>query len=95
MLVEFQVATRHQSRACTKGRGASSSWPLLLEECASLINTIWKALFWLICMRELGKGPLRRRIMGALVHFTLSREAVAESQQDRTASATFNMEMTL
>lgn len=46
-------------------------------------------------MRELGKGPLRRRIMGALVHFTWSRAGVTESQEDCTASTTFDMEMTV
>lgn len=69
MLVGFQVATCHQSWACTKGRGASSSWSLLLEECTSLINTIWKALFWLICMRELGKGAFEEEDYGGSCTF--------------------------
>lgn len=66
---------------------------LLLEGCTSLINEIWKPLFPLICMRELGKGPTR--IRRALVPFIWSHTAVTELHVDSTITTTFNMEITL
>lgn len=71
----------------------SSCWFFLLEGCTSLINEIWKPLFPLICMRELGKGPTR--IMRALVPFIWSHTAVTELHVDSAVTTTFNMEIIL